>query len=118
MGWNDSEFRVVFGGTTLDYDEDKEQTNREDHEYSLASAVHFLECYVTPFIEHPPFITRDALSDHGEVRHEHMTVGDEGEVVFFVTTMRADETVRVISLRRASRQERAVFKEYTGYTED
>lgn len=126
MEWDDSDFRVVFGGTTIDYDEEKELSNRNNHGYSLASAVHFLERYVMPFVESPPFMTRDAPTDHGEKRHEHMTVGDSGEVVFFVTTMRNneddededDEIVRVISLRRANKKERAVFNEYTGYTED
>lgn len=125
MEWDDDDFRVIFGGTKIDYDDDKEQGNRKNHGYSLASAVHFLERYVMPFSESPPFITRNAPADHGEARHEHMTLGDDGEVVFFVTTMREEDddgeaydVVRVISLRRASREERDVFKYYTGHTED
>ena len=46
-----------------------------------------------------------------------MTVDDEGKVVFLVTTMRADETVRVISLRRAHPDERDVFMALTGFKE-
>lgn len=130
MEWNDDDFRVIFGGTKIEYDDDKEQGNREKHGYSLASAVHFLERYVMPFSESPPFLTRKAPADHGETRHEHITVGDDGEVVFFVTTMREEDddegddddeeydVVRVISLRRASREERDVFNYYTGYAKD
>jgi len=44
----------------------------------------------------------------------YMTLGDEGEVVFFITTMRKDETVRVISLRKAHSKEVHIFTEQTG----
>ena len=47
----------------------------------------------------------------------HMSVDDNGKVVFMVTTMRPNETVRVISFRRASDQERAKFQVLTGYVE-
>ena len=40
---------------------------------------------------------------------------DNGNIVFMVTTMRKDETVRVISFRRASNEERNIFFEGTGY---
>ena len=41
----------------------------------------------------------------------------DGKVVFIVTTMRADETIRVISLRRASQDERDVFAQVSGYVQ-
>ncbi len=46
-----------------------------------------------------------------------MSVDDSGKVVLMVTTMRPAETVRVISFRRASEDERKKFWELTGYTE-
>jgi uncharacterized DUF497 family protein len=46
-----------------------------------------------------------------------MTVDDSGKVVFLVTTMRPDETVRVVSLRRASSEEREEFAVHTGFRE-
>jgi uncharacterized DUF497 family protein len=46
-----------------------------------------------------------------------MGLDQEGKIVFFVTTMRKGETVRVISFRRASRKERKIFSAITGYKE-
>jgi uncharacterized DUF497 family protein len=105
---------VIIGSTQIDFDADKEDANREKHKYSLLSAVHFLQRLILPIVQ-PPFITRDASDANREVRHEHMTVDSDGYVVFLVTTMRPKETVRVISLRRASPEERAVFAQLTGF---
>ncbi len=38
-----------------------------------------------------------------------MWVGDANEVLFMVTTMRPNETIRIISLRRASEDEEKIF---------
>ena len=65
----------------------------------------------------PPFITRD-VSTSEERRHEHITVDDQGKVVFLVTTKRQDETVRIISLRRTHPGERETFSVLTGFSED
>ena len=93
----------------------KEEYNRKEHKYSLESAIDFLTHLVLP-ISTRPFITRDA-STKTEKRHEHLTVDDNNKVVFFVTTMREDETIRIISLRRANEKERDVFIYYTGFKE-
>jgi uncharacterized DUF497 family protein len=112
--WNPDDFRLIVGSTQVDYDSTKEEVNRKKNGYSLESAVHFFE-RLLPF--HPaPFLTRDA-STRSERRHEHMTIDDSGYVVFFVTTMRPDETVRIISLRRASPEEREVFALHTRFRE-
>jgi uncharacterized DUF497 family protein len=113
--WNPDEFRLVIGRTQIDYDRNKEDANRKKHGYSLESATHFLTRLLLP-VPQPPFISRDALTAE-ERRHEHMTVDDQGKVVFLVTTMRDDETVRVISLRRAHPDERDVFMALTGFKE-
>lgn len=113
--WNPDDFRLIIGSTQVDYDHNKEEINRKKHHYSLESAVHFFTRLLLP-IPQPPFITRDASSVE-ERRHEHMTVDDQGRVVFLVTTMRLDETVRVISLRRAHLEEREDFATYTGFRE-
>lgn len=47
----------------------------------------------------------------------HLGVDDCGKVVLIVTTMRDDETVRIISFRRASAQEREQFAAVTGVRE-
>ncbi|MEG2802635.1 BrnT family toxin [Stenotrophomonas sp.] len=116
MGLPNWEFRVVVGRTRIDYDTDKEYGNREKHGYSLESAVTLLESTLLP-IGAPPFITSDGFMEAGEVRHMHMAVDDCGKVVLMVTTMRRDETVRVISFRRASAQEREQFHSITGFLE-
>lgn len=117
LGIPDYEFRVVFGGTTLDYDLDKEDANRKKHGYSLLSGVHLLERLVFPIGGSPPHAVSDAFVENGEVRHMHLSVDDADKVVIMVTTMRPNETVRVISFRRASEQERLKFRELTGYVE-
>ncbi len=113
LGIEAEDFRLVFGRSKIDYDESKEEINRKQHKYSLESAVYLLERWLLP-IESPPFITRK-VEKSDETRHEHMGVDDEGNIVFIVTTMRPDETVRVISFRRASKEEGKLFIELTGY---
>ena len=113
--WSSDEFRLIFGSTQVDYDPNKEELNRKSHHYSLASAVHFFSRCLFP-VPQPPFVTRDA-STTTERRHEHMTVDDAGKVVFLVTTMRPNETIRVISLRRAHQDERYVFATLTDFRE-
>jgi uncharacterized DUF497 family protein len=116
LGIRNYDFRVVIGRTKIDYDRDKEDENRKNHGYSLESAVYLLERLILP-IESKPFITSDPFEENGEVRHMHMGVDDNGYVVLMVTTMRPDETVRIISLRRASQKECEIFSKHTGYNE-
>ena len=115
MPWNTENFRLVIGRTKIDYDPNKENANQRRHGRSLKSAAQYLTRLLLP-ISQPPFITRDA-STVEERRYEHMTVDEQGKIVFFVTTMRADETVRVISMRRAHQKERQVFAMQTGFKE-
>jgi uncharacterized DUF497 family protein len=98
----------------IDYDLDKEDYNRKKHGYSLESAVDLLERWILP-VASTPFITSDPIEINGEIRHQHIGVDDNRNIVFMVTTMREDETVRVISFRRASKEERNLFIEGTGY---
>lgn len=118
MGIADWEFRVVFGRTKIEYDPDKEQINRAKHGYSLESAVFLLERFVFPFgSKSRPHATSDGFLEGGEVRHMHLSVDDAGKVVLMVTTMRPDETVRIISFRRADPAECDKFFGLTGYRE-
>ncbi|HHA2734523.1 TPA: BrnT family toxin [Stenotrophomonas maltophilia] len=116
LGIQDWEFRVVVGRTRIDYDMDKEYRNRQKHGYSLESAVALLESILLP-MDAPPHITSSGFMVEGEVRHMHLGVDDCGKVVLIVTTMRDDETVRIISFRRASAQEREQFAAVTGVRE-
>ncbi len=70
-----------------------------------------------PVIGTPPYAVNDAFQKNNETRHMHMSIDDTGKVVLMVTTMRPDETVRVISFRRAHESERDRFYELTGYRE-
>ncbi|MBT9611741.1 MAG: BrnT family toxin [Burkholderiales bacterium] len=105
--WAETDFRVVIGSTGIAYDPNKEEINRTKHGYSLESAVHLLQRLVFP-VPSPLFMTTEPFEENGEVRHNHMTL-DDGHVLFFVTTMRPGETVRVISLRRASDTEKELY---------
>ena len=116
LGIPDWEFRVVIGSTRIDYDTNKEYANREKHGYSLESAVSLLESILLP-VGGPPCMTSDGFVEEGEIRHMHMAVDDCGKVVLMVTTMRPDETVRVISFRRASVHDRERFSANTGFFE-
>lgn len=111
------EFRVIVGGTRIDYDTDKEDVNRKKHGYSLESAVHLLERYVLPLGSPLPHVVSDAFTENDEIRQMHMSVDDSGKVVLMVTTMRENETVRIISFRRANETERSTFRDLTGFME-
>jgi uncharacterized DUF497 family protein len=114
LGINESDFRAVFGRSKIEYDRDKEEINRKKHSYSLESAVDLLERWILP-IGSTPFITSDPIEINDEIRHQHIGVDDSGKIVFIVTTMRPDETIRVISFRKAHEKERETFYSITGY---
>lgn len=117
LGIPEYEFRVILGGTTVGYDLAKEEINRKKHGYSLVSAVHLLERLILPLGIVQPHAVSDSFKENGEIRHMHMSVDDSGKVVHMVSTMRPNETCRVISFRRASEEERYKFTELTGYIE-
>jgi len=118
LGVPDYEFRLGFGGSKIDYDPGKEESNRKKHGYSLESAVHLFERLLFDSLlgKRTRYIVSDSFMENGEVRQMHMSI-DEGVVVVMVTTMRPDETVRVISFRRADKKERETFRQNTGYME-
>jgi len=107
--WETTDFRLIIGRSKIDYDRNKEEENRKKHGYSLESAVHFLEGLLLP-LGRPVVAYSDPIDCKGEIRYQHMTIDESGKVVFFVTTMRPDETIRVISMRRASVFEEEVYK--------
>lgn len=113
----DHEFRLVIGRTKIEYDPNKEDTNRKKHRYSLESAVHLLERLLLPIESPKPYAVSDAFIENGEYRHMHLSVDDQGQVVLMVTTMRPNEAVRVISFREANVDERETFRRLTGFVE-
>lgn len=114
LGIPEYEFRLIFGRTRIEYDENKDESNIKKHKYSLESAAHFLERLMLP-VPQPPFITSDPFEENGEVRHMHLSIDDSGNVVLFVTTMRDEETVRVISFREANAKERLLYYKHRDY---
>lgn len=116
LGVKESDFRLIFGRSKIDYDPKKDESNRKKHGFSLESAVHLLQRWLLPSSS-PQSIINDSKFVAGEIRHEHMGVDHEGKIVFMVTTMRPDETVRVISFRRANREEREIYFKCTGFNE-
>lgn len=109
FGIPDYEFRVVIGKTRIEYDPNKEEANRKKHGYSLESAVHILERILLPGVNPRAHFVRDVFIENGEVRHEHLCMDDCNKVVVMVTTMRPNETVRIISFRSAHEDERNEF---------
>lgn len=114
LGIKETDFRLVIGRSHINYDHSREEKNRKKHGYSLESAIYLLERWLLP-IPSTPFITSDSINTNGEIRHQHIGIDDENNIVFIVTTMRPDEAVRVISFRRASESERNIFTAHTGY---
>jgi uncharacterized DUF497 family protein len=112
----ETDFRLVFGRSQIDYDVGKENTNLKIHGRSLKEALLILRNVILP-TNIKPFITHEPTERDGEIRHQHMGLDQKGKIVFFVTTMRPDETVRIISFRRDSKKERGIFTEVTGYQE-
>ena len=110
----DWEFRVVIGRTRIDYDPDKEDENRRKHGYSLESGAHFLEQILLLRPAMSPCLTTEGYEEHDEVRHMHMCLDDSGKIMLIITTMRPNETVRVISYRPASTKEREQYYLHTG----
>ena len=77
-----------------EWDENKRQTNRDKHKIDF-EAIHFFE-WNTALIEPSP--------RYGEMRYS--AIGYIGDHLHFVIYTERGEITRVISLRRASNQER------------
>ena len=107
--WKDTDFRGIIGKTGIEYDQTKEDANQSKHGYSLKLAEDLINRWIFP-TPSPLFITLEPFEKNGEIRHNHMTLDCEKKLVFIVTTMRADEKVRIISLRRASDAEEKIYR--------
>lgn len=54
-------------------------------------------------------MVKDSIEVNGELRSNVMTIDKQGKVILIALTMRPGETTRIISMRRASTQEREIF---------
>jgi len=110
LGVAEWEFRIIPGRTRIDYDADKNIANRSKHKIDLESAAHLLgKCVFSK----GRMITKDGFLENGEMRHMHLVKDDDSAILMVVTTMRPNETIRVISVRPASEVERQAFHNLT-----
>lgn len=87
----------------IEWDEDKNRANIRKHGFDLADAQG-LFLGTTPLL-----VTLDSRMDYGEERWKGIGMIGEVVVVAVVFTERGQDTIRVISLRKADARER---KEY------
>lgn len=87
----------------FEWDEYKNQRNREKHGFDFADAFHIFEL--------PMVIDLDDREDYGE--DHYIGIGLlSGRVVVVVYTEPDEETVRIISLRKALSYERRRYEQY------
>jgi uncharacterized protein len=87
----------------FEWDEAKNQTNRCKHGLDFAEARRVF----TPSL----FVDIDDRADDGEARYVGLGLLD-GRVVVVIFTQPDEETIRVISLRKATSYEREQYSEY------
>ena len=86
----------------FEWDEDKNQENIRKHGFDFADAWEIFEA--------PMRVALDAREDYGEDRW--IGIGLLGNrIVVVVFTERGEETIRIISLRKALKHERKRFEE-------
>jgi uncharacterized protein len=89
----------------FEWDEDKNRENIREHGFDLGDAWGVFET--------PMLIDLDLRTDYGEDRW--IVIGLLGSRTVVVTlTLRGKQTIRIISLRKASRHERKKFEEEIG----
>jgi uncharacterized DUF497 family protein len=105
----DTDFRLVIGSTGIDYDPNKNEINISNHGYSFDEAMSIFEQILLPISTTPPFMVKDSIEVNGELRSNIITIDKQGKVILIALTMRHNETVWIISMRRASKKERNIF---------
>jgi uncharacterized DUF497 family protein len=105
----ESDFRLIIGSSTVDYDPNKNKANKSKHGYAFDEAITIFERILLPIFPAPPFVVKDSIDVNGELRSNVMTIDKQGKVILIALTMRPGETTRIISMRRASTQERELF---------
>lgn len=110
LGIQSTDFRLVLGASKISYDPKKNQANIIKHGYSFEDAKEIFSRVVFPFGQKSiPVLTKDSIKIQNEMRSNILTLDKNGFVVLIALTMRSDETVRIISMRRASKDERSIF---------
>lgn len=107
---NDS-FKILFGNCRIEYDINKEMKNISKHRYSLESAVFHFEKLILP-VPSEGFLTYELTRKGQETRHKHISKDDEGNITVIITTMRDNNVIRIISYRRANKNEISLYNYY------
>lgn len=113
----ETDFRLVIGSSGIDYDPNKNEINISNHGYSFDEAIAIFEQMLLPISPIPPFMVKDSIEVNGELRSNIITIDKHGKVILIALTMRPNETVRIISMRRASKKERNLFTKLIGYNQ-
>lgn len=113
----ETDFRLVIGSSRIDYDPKKNEINKSVHGYSFDEAIAIFEQILLPIPPTPPIMFKDSIEVNGELRSNIITTDKQGKVILIALTMRQNETVWIISMRRASRKERDLFAELIGYNQ-
>jgi uncharacterized protein len=86
----------------FEWDERKNQINRIKHGIDFADAIHV-------FFDERLLTRTDEREDYGEVRVQAIGMSSE-RVLFVVYTERHENTIRMISARKASKSERSTYE--------
>lgn len=89
----------------FEWDAAKNKQNIKKHGFDLADAQTLF------FGSAPLFVSLDASEDYGEDRWKGIGVLEGVVVVVVVFAERGEDTIRIISLRKASSQERKAYEE-------
>ena len=90
----------------LEWDEDKNRANIRRHRIDFAD--------VRPLFDGPMFVTLDTRKDYAEDRMIGIGLLRNG-VVVVVFVEKTEDTIRIISARKAEKHERERFKEAIGH---
>ena len=85
----------------FEWDEEKNRTNLRKHGFHFVDAA---EMFDGPFLARP-----DTREDYGEERWIGIGM-TKGRMAFVAFTVESDETVRIISLRKATNEERQDYE--------
>ena len=99
-------------GLRVEWDDEKDQGNRCNHGYLLASVIDWVSRTLLPITGAPPPTVwlEQVGRDDGEPRYRMLSVDWEGHVVDFVFTMREDEDGQVLRIITYHRADKALIK--------
>ena len=109
---------LKFGSTEVTFDPAEDEINRKNHDCSLESAVDILTYELVPGDKRPPVVIEKEEMAGEEKRQHILAKDDSGNTLCIVTAQRGEDTVRVVSCRRADKEESQrytkIVNEYAG----